>query len=349
MTTTIKPILSANAETILKKRYLQEGEDAEGLFRRVAKAVAKGEPDRDPAFPGAEARKWAEQFYTLMASLKFLPNSPTLVNAGLGEKGCLSACFVISPEDTMESIMDVAHAAAMIEKWGGGIGFGLSKLRPKGDSVSTVHGQACGPVAVMKLYSTVGATLTQGSFRLGAHMAQLHVSHPDVKEFIHCKDGDDAIQNFNISVQVTDDFMNAVQANLENWPLVNPRDEGMGPSGQTVATVPARELWDEIVDSAWKTGDPGVVFMDRVWWTAPNPQLGLPETTNPCGEQALPNYGNCCLGSINLDRHVAAESFDWALLENTVRIAVRFLDDVVEVNNFPLPELREMNLRERRR
>lgn len=355
MTTTTKPILSPNAETILKKRYLQEGEDAEGLFWRVARAVALGER----GYQGAEGHpadterevgavdKWAATFYELMASLKFLPNSPTLVNAGLGERGCLSACFVISPEDTMESIMAVAHDAAMVEKWGGGIGFGLSKLRPKGDKVSTVHGQACGPVAVMKLYSTVGATLTQGSFRLGAHMAQLHVSHPDIQEFIHAKDGDDALQNFNISVQVTDAFMKAVQQDWL-WRLSNPRDEGSGPIDEAAGDISAKKLWDEIVDSAWRTGDPGVVFMDRVWETAPNPHLGRIESSNPCAEEFLEDYGNCCLGSINLDRHVELDHFDWNLLAETVQTAVRFLDDVIEVNEFPLPELREMNLKTRR-
>ena len=220
-----------------------------------------------------------------MASLRFLPNSPTLVNAGTG-RGCLSACFVVSPEDTMESIMEVAHDAAMIEKWGGGIGFGFSRLRPKSDRISTTHGEACGPIAVMKLYSSVGATLTQGAFRLGAHMGQLRDSHPDVREFIHCKDGDDTLQNFNISVQVTDAFMQAVAADAE-WMLISPRDTGEGPANEVVETISARELWDEIAQSAWATGDPGVVFMDRVWETAPNPQMGRIETSNPAARSSL--------------------------------------------------------------
>ena len=291
-----------------------------------------------------------------MASLKFLPNSPTLVNAGTG-RGCLSACFVVSPEDGMESIMQVAHDAAMIEKWGGGIGFGLSKLRPRSDKISTTHGQACGPIAVMKLYSSVGATLTQGAFRLGAHMGQLRDSHPDVQEFIHCKDDDDTLQNFNISVQITDGFMRAVEEDAE-WPLINPRDElnGEGPLNEVVATIPARELWEEIAESAWKTGDPGVAFIDRVWETAPNPQMGRIETSNPCGEEFLEDHGNCCLGSINLDKHVISPAeghvgngdFDWNSLEETIRTSVRFLDDVIEVNEFPLPSLREVNLATRR-
>ncbi|MGH2541872.1 MAG: ribonucleotide reductase N-terminal alpha domain-containing protein, partial [Ardenticatenaceae bacterium] len=275
------PDLSDNARIILEKRYLQKkpdgslAESPEDLFHRVANAIAEGEVED-------EAKKvWSRRFYNLMASLKFLPNSPTLVNAGTGGRGCLSACFVVSPEDDMNSIMDVAHDAAMIEKWGGGIGFGFSKLRPRKDRIATTHGEACGPIAVMKLYSSVGAALTQGAFRLGAHMGQLRIDHPDIREFIHCKDNDDTLQNFNISVQITDAFMRAVEADAD-WALVNPRDTGAGPANEVVTTVKARELWNEICESAWKTGDPGVVFMDRVWETAPNPQMGRIETSNPC-------------------------------------------------------------------
>ncbi|MEC9321871.1 MAG: ribonucleotide reductase N-terminal alpha domain-containing protein, partial [Chloroflexota bacterium] len=209
--------LSDNARFIIEKRYLRKGddgepiEDPEGLFRRVSNAIALGEPESKQA-------EYEEKYYEKMSTLKFLPNSPTIVNAGTG-RGCLSACFVVSPDDNIQSIMQVANDAAMIEKWGGGIGFGLSSLRPKKDKISTTHGQACGPIAVMKLYSSVGATLTQGAFRLGAHMGQLIVSHPDIEEFIHCKDDDDSLQNFNISVQITDEFMNAVE-NDEEFALV---------------------------------------------------------------------------------------------------------------------------------
>ena len=273
-------MLSENARIILAQRYLMKGddgepvEDADGLFHRVADAVAAGEKP--------EVRQiWAGRFYELMTSLKFLPNSPTLVNAGTGGRGCLSACFVVSPEDNMTSIMQVATDAAMIEKWGGGIGFGFSRLRPKSDRIATTHGEACGPIAVMKLYSSVGATLTQGAFRLGAHMGQLNISHPDVQEFIHCKDNDDTLANFNISVQITDEFMRAVD-NDEDWTFYNPRDTGGGPVNESAGTVRARDLWREICESAWKTGDPGVVFMDRVWDTQPNPQMGDIQTSNPC-------------------------------------------------------------------
>ena len=338
--------LSDNARVILAKRYLtkdengQPLEDEVGLFRRVSNAVAQGERE--------EARDvWAQRFYEMMTSLRFLPNSPTLVNAGAGGKGCLSACFVVSPDDNMDSIMQVATDAAMIEKWGGGIGFGFSRLRPKRDRIATTHGEACGPIAVMKLYSSVGATLTQGAFRLGAHMGQLHISHPDVRDFIHCKDADDTLQNFNISVQITDAFMQAV-ANDEEWALYNPRDTGGGPVNEVAAVVSARELWREICESAWKTGDPGVVFIDRVLETQPNPQMGDIQTSNPCGEEFLEDYGNCCLGSINLDKHIRGDGFDWDALGDTVRTAVRFLDDVIEVNQFPLDRLRRVNLATRR-
>ena len=337
--------LSENARFIIEKRYLMRDddgepkEDVEGLFHRVANAIAKGEPE-------AKRKEFEDKFYEKMSSLKFLPNSPTIVNAGTG-RGCLSACFVVSPDDNIQSIMEVANDAAMIEKWGGGIGFGLSSLRPKKDKISTTHGQACGPIAVMKLYSSVGATLTQGAFRLGAHMGQLIVSHPDIEEFIHCKDGDDTLQNFNISVQITDEFMKAVD-NDDEFALVTPRDTGEGPVNEVIATINAKDLWNDIAESAWKTGDPGVVFVDRVWETAPNPQMGKIKTSNPCGEEFLENYGNCCLGSINLDLHIKDGDFDWDLLEDTTRTAVRFLNDVIEVNSFPLPKLREVNLDTRR-
>ena len=337
--------LSDNARFIMQKRYLRKdndgnpSEDFVGLFNRISQAISQGAPESDRL-------KYQDIYFEKMSTLKFLPNSPTIVNAGTG-RGCLSACFVVSPEDNIQSIMKVANDAAMIEKWGGGIGFGFSGLRPKEDKISTTHGQACGPIAVMKLYSAVGATLTQGSFRLGAHMGQLSISHPDIREFIHCKDNDDALSNFNISVQITDEFMSAVE-NDGDWHLVNPRDVGEGPSNDIVDTVKARELWNEIAESAWKTGDPGVVFIDKVWDTAPNPQMGKIRTSNPCGEEFLEDYGNCCLGSINLDLHIKDNDFDWDQLEDTVRVGVRFLNDVIEVNTFPLPKLREVNLDTRR-
>ena len=201
----IKPIsdglaLTDNARFIIEKRYLKKdkegnpSEDFVGLFTRISQAISQGAPESDRL-------KYQDKYFEKMSTLKFLPNSPTIVNAGT-DRGCLSACFVISPEDNIQSIMKIANDAAMIEKWGGGIGFGFSGLRPKQDKIATTHGQACGPIAVMKLYSSVGATLTQGSFRLGAHMGQLSISHPDIREFIHCKDADDTLSNFNISALI---------------------------------------------------------------------------------------------------------------------------------------------------
>ncbi|PZC47010.1 MAG: ribonucleoside-diphosphate reductase alpha chain [Chloroflexi bacterium] len=327
--------MNDNALKVLTARYLHNDETPEGLFHRIAGSVASSEKD-------AVRAHWEEKYYEVLTSLKFLPNSPAIRNAGT-DQGCLSACFCVSPDDSMDSIMSVAYDAAMIEKWGGGIGFGFTGLRPRNDKISTTHGVACGPVAVMKLYSKVGETLTQGAFRLGAHMGQLGIWHADVKEFIHCKDDDDTLSNFNISVQITDVFMEAVKQDAD-WNLINTR------TGETIETVRARDLWQDICKSAWKTGDPGVVFMDRVWETAPNPQLGPIQTSNPCGEEFLENYGNCCLGSIDLSKHIDPETgdFDWAALEDTIRTGLRFLDDIIEVNSFPLPKLREVNLATRR-
>ncbi len=354
MTTKIFPEFSPNARAILERRYLREGETPEDMFTRVARAVAMGEPE--PLRAEAETL-----FHDIMRQLRFLPNSPTLVNATVIEDegededqqkqapGSLSACYTISPQDDMNSIMRIATDAALIEKSGGGVGFGLSRLRPKNDAIRTTHGSACGPVAVMKLYSTVGQTLTQGAFREGAHMGQLPVNHPDIREFIHCKDNDDTLANFNISVQITDEFMEKVLSDDE-IDLINPRDRGKGPENTPAGKIRAKELWNEIIQSAWKTGDPGVVYIDRVHEAAPNPQLGQILTSNPCSEEFMEDYGNCCLGSINLAAHVNPETMtiDMDMLRDTVQIAVRFLNDVIEVNTFPLEKLREMNQATRR-
>ena len=339
--------LTENAKLILQSRYLQENETPDDMFWRVAQAVAKAEKGSSVA--------WTETFHKLLSSLKFLPNSPTLVNAGT-EQGCLSACFCISPEDTMESIQDNMKDAILIEKWGGGIGFGFSKIRPKGSSISTVHGYALGPVQVMRNLSYVTASVSQGSFRLGAHMGQLHISHPDILEFIHCKDNineqtEPILKNFNISVQIHDKFMEAVELD-QNINLVFQDKNYTGISG-----IHARTLWNKICESAWRTGDPGVVFMDRVLESQPNPQMGDIQTSNPCGEEFLEDYGNCCLGSINLSLHLLRNDqdneskryiIDYNELGKTIRTAVRFLDNVIEINQFPLEKLREVNLATRR-
>src|SRR3990167_2432303 len=295
---------SENAKTILTRRYYAPGEsEPEHLFKRVAKAVAEAEDTQE------QKDYWAGTYYDLMLERKFLPNSPTLVNAGLG-KGCLSACFVVSPEDTLYSIMQTAYDAAMIEKWGGGIGFGLSNLRPEGDKISTTHGHAIGPIGAMEIYSTVGGLITQGAFRMGAHMAQLHCTHPQIFDFIDCKSDGKRFTNFNISVQLTDEFMRAVESDGPTH-LINPHD------GRQVGSYSARIIFRRLCEEAWRTGDPGVVFIDRIRGTEPNPHLGLIQSTNPCGEEPLENYNSCNLGSLNLS--VKLNPAD-------VQAAVRFLD-----------------------
>ena len=334
-------MLSNNAKIILEKRYVRrdkEGnpiETPEEVFKRVANFIASKEE---------KSEEWAEIFHDLMSNLKFLPNSPTLVNAGT-TKGSLSACFVMSPNDTMESIMDIAYKAAMVEKWGGGIGFGLSRIRPKNNPIATTHGKALGPLGVMSMYSNIAREITQGSFRSGAHMGQLHCTHPDILNFIHCKDSvntTDVFSNFNISVQITDRFMEAV-INDEDWTLINPKD--LMPD----KVVKAKELWLHIVECAWRIGDPGLCFIDRIRETHVNPQLGLIQSTNPCGESALEDYGSCNLGSINLSKHITGgKKVDWTELEATIKTAVRFLDNVVESNTFPVNEIEDMNRKTRR-
>ena len=318
--------LTENALTVLQARYLLGDETPEKLFRRVARAVAVAEA---PEERGA----WEETFYEMMASTKFMPNSPTLFNAGTG-KGTLSACFVIPVEDTMESIMQAATTSAMIQKYGGGIGYAFSKLRPAGSAISTTQGRACGGVAVLKMLSSLSDMITQGGKRHGANMGILHVSHPEILDFIHMKDDDVTAQNFNISVAVTDAFMEAVENDAE-WQLIEPR------TGEAVETLPARQIWDEIVQSAWKTGDPGLYFIDESNRTNPTPHLGNLDSTNPCGEVPLLAHEACNLASIDLGKFVVNGQFDLAGLEEVTRKGARFLDDVVTVNKFPAIEVQE--------
>ncbi len=322
------PDLSENALTILQTRYLIEGETPTGLYRRVAQAVAAAEPTAPD--------DWAERFYEMMAQGLFLPNSPTLFNAGTGQ-GTLSACFVIPIEDTMGSIMEAATTSAMIQKFGGGIGYSFGKLRSRGTPISTTHGQACGAVAVLKMLSNVSDMITQGGKRHGANMGILPVSHPEVLDFIHLKDDYATAQNFNVSVAVTDAFMLAVERD-EAWELVDPH------SNAVTRRLPARDLWKRIVDSAWRTGDPGLFFIDEANRRNPTPHLGRLESTNPCGEVPLLPYEACNLGSLNLAAFVQESStpqFDYEALDETVRTATRFLDDVVSINVFPVSEVRE--------
>ena len=330
-TNRITPQLSDNAITILKTRYLIGDETPEDLFRRVARGVAEAEAPEDRA-------QWEETFYQVMASTKFLPNSPTLFNAGTGQ-GTLSACFVLPIEDTMESIMQAATASAMIQKYGGGLGYAFSKMRPRGSKIATTQGKACGAVAVLKMLSSLSDMITQGGKRHGANMGILHVSHPEILGFIHMKDDNATAQNFNISVAITDAFMEAVE-NDQEWQLTAPH------SGEVMDTVPARRIWNEIVQSAWETGDPGIYFIDEANRHNPTPHLGNLDSTNPCGEVPLLGNEACNLGSIDLGRFVitpedGTPQFDFAGLEEITRITARFLDDVVTVNSFPTREVGE--------
>ena len=323
--------LTKNAEIVLKTRYLLGDETPEDLFWRVANAIA--EPENPSPFAAQNRDYWAQEFYDLMASCRFMPNSPTLFNAGTGQ-GTLSACFVIPVEDTMESIMKAASTSAMIQKFGGGIGYAFSKLRSRGSRISTTHGKACGAVAVLKMLSALSDMITQGGKRHGANMGILSVSHPEIFDFIHMKDTNKDAQNFNVSVAITDDFMQAVDRDMD-WDLIDPSSE------KVVRTVPARRIWDEIIDSAWQTGDPGLYFIDEANRNNPTPHLGSLDSTNPCGEVPLLGFEACNLGSLNLAQFVDNGVFDYDGLAATTRTATRFLDNVVTVNHFPIQEVKD--------
>jgi ribonucleoside-diphosphate reductase alpha chain len=324
---------------VLQARYLRRDterhvlETPEDMFARVADAIARaeavfGQPDR--------VSYWRDEFYRLMTSLTFLPNSPTLMNTPNGQ---LSACFVLPVEDSIEDIFEAVKQMALVQRSGGGTGFSFSHLRPKGDFVSSTGGEASGPVSFMKIFNCATEHIKQGGKRRGANMGILGVDHPDILEFITAKLDGSSLQNFNLSVAVSDAFMEAVRQNAR-YALLHPR------TGQSVGQLEAREAFEAIVQAAWRTGDPGLLFLDAINRGNPTPQLGPIEATNPCGEIPLLPYESCNLGSINLAAMVCERegrpAIDWKRLCGVVQQAVRFLDNVLEVSAFPSPDIERM-------
>lgn len=329
--------LSDNALLVLKKRILardangQVSETPEAMFQRVARSIASADLQHGTATDAQESER---DFFEVMSRLEFLPNSPTLMNAG-HDLAQLSACFVLPIEDSMESIFATLADTAQIQKSGGGTGFSFSRLRPKEDTIGSTKGESSGPVSFIRLYNFATEVTKLGGKRAGANMAILRVDHPDIEEFIAAKTNPLELNTFNISVAVSDEFMNRVNAG-ETYDLINPR------TGLVVGQLDARHVFEKIIESAWRNGEPGVIFIDRINRDNPTPELGQIESTNPCGEQPLLAYESCVLGSINLSRFVRDGGVDFERLKEVVAIGVHFLDNIIDISNYPSPQIQSI-------